>query len=378
MAILGLDNSFLSFFQKISTGSQIPWSRIFLGSGVDSTGARWYAERALTIPGLIYLYKGSELKTTMDITSGRNHSWVYDCYWGDTVGFLGDAFFVPKLAYDGDTMINPVVKRFDLITEEWTTPCSEFEFDMSSSYRDHMFSVDLAVDHQDDRLFLMFFRARRFRTGSTLAGRIFLYELDSDGVKDHLITDKTFSVGSTSITASRGRISISGSNIEIATTLGLLNGWYYNAIADEDQDPTERTSSTNAIYRYRSFGNYGLYFRGTDYILRKTGSGTTWDVSSYITSTYGWGIIQKIDNTEKYYIVTYDSTTAISYLLYLNSDGTVTKKDNQTVTLGGSPNYPWQKGSGLYATEGLYPNNFIFPSSMQALYQLPDLWKEVI
>ena len=201
--------------------------------------------------------------------------------------------------------------------------------------------------------------------------KVFAYALDSDGVEDHIILT---AVESNVSAVGRSYLSVNGDNLEIAGTTYTpsTSSWDYILTATESGSLTSRYSGTSAAYHPRSLGPHGLHFRGTDEILRKLGSATTWALAAFIDTDYNWGLIKKIDSDNNYYIVARTGTTMT--LLHLANDGTVTSKDTRTCT--SDFDYLTYKALWVNNGVGVNPSDFGFGSPKE-FYTLPDVWKEI-
>ncbi len=373
MAVLATINVSLSLWRKLSIDPDR--NRVVLGSLLYNKSF-YHAE--YDGGSSVFIYKDGDLISSKSLFPGNiSSNWSRTYYYGGGMGIINDAFFFPgfqlvKASFD----LHGYVFKFDLATEVWSAP---FGPEWVANYNEVTGSInigacDLCTDRANSRMFSL-----HMGYGPGIYSSIRGYQLDSDGVSDHRCayayheypnSGKLYWVDYAYVTAN-------GSNVEYAWRNSINDdgkySYAYVAAAAEDATPTSRVYNISAIYAHRTFGPQGLYIRGTDRILRKLGSGTTWDISSYIDGDYNWGIIQKVDGDNNYYIITRSGIAL--YYLYLANNGTVTKRSERACTT----DFDFRSYHALYnyTSAGEQPSWFNFGSAKE-LYQLPDLWKEVI
>ncbi len=297
--------------------------------------------------------------------------------WNQNVGRIGDRVYIPRFASPWKAYLDTVEVTENGLTStlicelpqtpECTTEHSYMKFSVFSEPETGKVYFSAWGLHQEDASFSPIDINRYLRE---------VWELSPLGVKDHRLFTSDSDINGTG----RTDISANGSNLYWHFHEGTTEKYGSLVAADTDGSFTQiATWSTTPPGPgqgvFNSIGPYGLHFRISDLILRNYDESDSWDLGDYIDTFFIWSVVDKVDSTDTYHILTRDASEIIHYL-YLEPGGTVTELSSKS---GGTANSlvsmraTWD-GSKIGTKDG----PIILGDRTDQVFALYPEWREVL
>lgn len=214
--------------------------------------------------------------------------------------------------------------------------------------------------------------------GGTQQTTYYAWECDADGTEDHRIL---YTQGVGDVLYCPGGMCVQAGTLYVYGYYWTPNTYTFRVVKTDvsasDGAFSQEYTETGAT-ALGSFGPFGLLQRQADHKLISVISDQVWDISTYSDAYHNTAVLQKIDSSENFYLLTWKSSNSTVYLLKLDSGGTVTSKASRSgISLSSHLMHQLGRPSNWKASEGEH-FKYAFVGSGSKLFSVVSKGLDVI